>query len=393
LSGFGLATARRLADLGARHIVLVGRRGKAAPDAETILAAFAAQGVTARAEACDMADAEAAAALIRRVRESLPPLKGIIHAATVYDDRLLARLDAQSLKAVLSPKLSGAWHLHQATLDLPLEHFILYSSVSAALGNPGQANYVAANTGLEGLALLRRRMGLPASCVAWGPIGDAGYLASREAVKKNLEQHLGRAALTSAEALEQLGAILSADGYPRILANLDWGLAARILPDSAKSRFALVLRGANNEKNTMDSSEIQALLVGKSPDEITKIVRGLVIEEVAQVLSLGTGQIDPVRSLQSLGMDSLMAVELATGLEQRFGIRLPTMALQDAPTVDKVVGRITAGLAPGGDEDQDESVTGSVMSIMETARRHGEEISGQDAAAMAAKVRSVEEAS
>jgi acyl transferase domain-containing protein/NADPH:quinone reductase-like Zn-dependent oxidoreductase/acyl carrier protein len=396
LSGFGLATARRLADLGARHLVLVGRRGRGTPGAENILAAFAAQGVTACAEACDMTDAEAVAALIRRVRSSLPPLTGIVHAAAVYDDRLLARLDAQSLKAALSPKLFGAWHLHQATLDLPLEHFLLYSSVSAALGNPGQANYVAANTGLEGLALLRRRMGLPASCVAWGPIGDAGYLESREAVKKSLEQHLGRAALTSAEALEELGPILAGNGTPRILVNLDWGLAARILPDSTKSRFALVLRGANTEKNTLDSGDIHALLTGKSPDEITDIVRGLIIAEVAQVLSLGTGQIDPARTLQSLGMDSLMAVELAAGLEQRFGIRLPAMALQDAPTVDKVVGRITAGLAPGGDAEQDEGMIGSAMSVMnivETARRHGEEVSDQDAAAMAAAVWSVEKAS
>jgi len=386
LSGFGLATARRLADLGVRHLVLVSRRGKAAPGAEDIIAEFAARGVKVWAEACDMADAGAVAALIRRVRESMPPLKGIVHAAAVYDDRLLARLDAQSLETVLAPKLSGAWHLHQTTLDQPPEHFVLYSSVSAALGNPGQANYVAANTGLEGLALLRRSMGLPATCVAWGPIGDVGYLEQREVVKKSLESHLGRAALTSAEALEQLGAILADSNHIRILANLDWGVVSRTLPLAGQSRFALVLHGVNAVADTRDFDDIHALITGKTPAEITEIIRGLIIEEVAQVLSLGAGSIDSGRTLQSLGMDSLMAVELALGLEQRFGISLPAMTLQDAPTIDKVAARITARLAVGEHEAEADD-EGMARNIKETARKHGEKISDSDMADVVNKVR------
>ena len=122
----------------------------------------------------------------------MPPLRGIVHAAAVFDDRFLAKLDRESLEKVLAPKLSGAWHLHEATLGLPLTHFVLYSSISVALGNPGQGNYVAANAGLEGLARLRNGMGLPALCIAWGPVGDAGYLTRHESVKESLAQHIGK---------------------------------------------------------------------------------------------------------------------------------------------------------------------------------------------------------
>ena len=381
LSGFGLATARRLADLGARHLVLVSRRGDKTPGAEDIIAEFAALGVRACAKSCDMADAEEVAALVRRARETMPPLKGIVHAAAVYDDRILERLDAQSLEAALSPKLYGAWHLHQATINDPLEHFILYSSVSAALGNPGQANYVAANTGLEGLVLLRRRMGLPAACVAWGPIGDTGYLERRESVKKSLEQHLGRPALTSAEALERLGPILTGDGSPRILANLEWGAISRMLPRVEKTRFALVLRGASAAAVADDSLDIQAMIAGKTRDEITELARGLIIDEVARVLSLRAESIEPGRALQSLGMDSLMAVELALGLEQRFGIRLPAMMLQDAPTIDKIAARITARLTNGEDAEEDKAT----KSVKEIADIHGEAFTDNELAAITAQ--------
>lgn len=174
LSGFGLATARHLAERGVKHLVLAGRRGASAPDAEQILHAFTARGVNVRAEACDMADAEAVRGLINRIGVTMPPLKGVVHAAAVFDDRLLANIDTQSLAAVLAPKLSGAWHLHEATQGLPLTHFVLYSSISTALGNPRTGQLRCRQCRSEGLTRLRIGMGLPAVCIAWGPRGGCG---------------------------------------------------------------------------------------------------------------------------------------------------------------------------------------------------------------------------
>ena len=375
LSGFGLATARHLAERGVKHLVLAGRRGASAPDAEQILHAFTARGVNVRAEACDMADAEAVRGLINRIGVTMPPLKGVVHAAAVFDDRLLANIDTQSLAAVLAPKLSGAWHLHEATQGLPLTHFVLYSSISTALGNPGQGNYVAANAGLEGLTRLRIGMGLPAVCIAWGPIGDAGYLTRHDAVKKSLAQRLGRPPLTSGQAMQQLDVALSTNGQ-HIFANVDWSTALGMFPD-VPSRFALVTHSSEHRNETDSARDIQRLLAGKSPEEVMEAVRRLIVEEVAQVLGLGVEQVAPDRSVQSMGLDSLMAVELAVGLEQRVGVRLPVMMLQDSPSVEQITERVVARLSGTARDDQNDD-----SMLAELARRHVEEFNENEASAI-----------
>src|SRR5208282_19112 len=121
--------------------------------------------------ACDVADRTALEAVLQTVGRELPPLRGVLHAAMQLDDSLIANLDARRFSRVLAPKILGAQHLHELTLDHPLDHFILYSSVTTCIGNPGQANYVAANTYLEALVAWRRARGLTGTCVAWGPIG------------------------------------------------------------------------------------------------------------------------------------------------------------------------------------------------------------------------------
>lgn len=372
LSGFGLATARHLAERGVKHLVLVGRRGASTPGAERILQEFSVRGINARAEACDMSDAAAVRMLVARIAETMPPLRGIVHAAAVFDDRFLAKLDRRGLEKVLAPKLSGAWHLHEATLGLPLTHFVLYSSISVALGNPGQGNYVAANAGLEGLARLRNGMGLPALCIAWGPVGDAGYLTRHESVKESLAQHLGKTPLTSGEAMQALDAELPRGGV-HIRANVDWGTVLRVFPEGA-SRFSLVGGEEGQPERAESSEDIQHLLAGKSPEEVMEIVRRLITEEVAQVLALGVAQVAPDRSVQSMGLDSLMAVELAVGLEQRIGVRLPAMLLQDSPTVDQIAERVVARLAG---TDREEKADGAMLA--ELARRHAEDLTESEA--------------
>lgn len=253
-----------------------------------------------------------------------------------------------------------------------MTHFVLYSSISVALGNPGQGNYVAANAGLEGLARLRNGMGLPALCIAWGPVGDAGYLTRHESVKESLAQHLGKTPLTSGEAMQALDAELPRGGV-HIRANVDWGTVLRVFPEGA-SRFSLVGGEEGQPERAESSEDIQHLLAGKSPEEVMEIVRRLITEEVAQVLALGVAQVAPDRSVQSMGLDSLMAVELAVGLEQRIGVRLPAMLLQDSPTVDQIAERVVARLAG---TDREEKADGAMLA--ELARRHAEDLTESEA--------------
>jgi len=375
LAGFGLASARWLAEKGVGNLVLLGRRGPDTPGAAEAIAELNRQGVHTSAFHCDVTDPESLATVLAQVRDEMPPIKGILHAAMVIDDRLIANLDRASIDAVLRPKLLGAWHLHQASRDIPLDHFVLYSSVTTAIGNAGQANYVAANAGLEGLAEMRRRMGLPATCVAWGAIGDTGYLTRNTEVRDSLEQRLGKPPLSAEEALSHLDEVLSSTGESLTVAQFDWSVLSRLLPSSTSPRFELLNRELVHKGSAEDEIDFRALVLDKSPTEVAELVRALVTQEVAQILCIAPDRIDPARSLHDLGLDSLMAVELAVGLEQRMGIQLPVMMLNESPTTEKVTARILEKLLGDDDAPDQESTVDLVESM---AKQHGEEVSRED---------------
>lgn len=373
LSGFGLESARWLAGQGVRNLVLVGRRGTQTPGSQDAVNTLTAQGVRVFATACDVADAAALAALMQSLPEDLPALTGVLHAAATFDDRLLLNLDTQSMSSVLTAKLQGAWNLHLATATMPLKHFVLYSSITTAIGNPGQGNYVAANAGLEALAALRQRTGLPATCMAWGPIGDAGYLERNQAVKDGLAQRLGKPPVGAADALTELGQALRSDQAIVMPADFDWNVLARLLPSSTGSRFAMLNRLREESSSGADATDIGALLAGKTPQEAAAIISDMVTQEVAQVLCIPAAGIKPQASLHDLGMDSLMAVELALGLEQRFGIQLSVMMLNDAPSVSNVTARIVEKLVGGDSESEPPTQQESQLALVTAAlQQHGE---------------------
>ena len=374
ISGFGLESAHWLAQCGVGHLALVSRSGLNTPNAQEIIDAFKVQGIHARIFSCDLRDANAVVKLIDEIQQNMPPLQGIIHAAAVYDDTLIHNLDASRIDNVMQPKVIGAWNLHQATLNLPLEYFILYSSVTVSIGNPGQANYVSANAALEGLAKMRRQLGLPATCISWGPIADAGYLTRNAGVHDSLAQRMGKEPMSSKHALNELSFTLPND---TILANFDWNTLSKILPSSESSRFSLLNQGLKGGHAVGDETDFRTMILDKTPDEVTQLVRQYVTNEVAQILAISAERIEPLRSLHDMGLDSLMAVELALGLEQRIGVQLPVMMLNDSPTVEKVTGIIVQKVLTPTDEDMPmQDTTHSV--VQDLARQHGESVSEDD---------------
>lgn len=373
VSGFGLASAQWLASRGAGHLVLINRRGLVTPGAEAALESIRALGASVEVCACDITDKAALSELIVRIRTTRPPIKGVLHAAASFDDALITALNPDRLNTVLAPKVQGAWHLHELTKDLPLEHFILYSSVTTAIGNPAQANYVAANAALEGLARLRHRQGLPALAIGWGPIADAGYLTRNEAVKDSLAQRLGKAPLTASEALNQLDWLLKAKVPQITIANFDWASLVRVLPSANSPRFAELNRTQATASSSSDN--IQSLLQGKTSEEVEELIRVLVAEEVSRILSIAVDRIEANKSLHDLGMDSLMAVELALGLEQRFKLQLPAMMLNDSPTVQSLGARIGRLLGGDNEAEAQEANTAATEAIL---KQHGESITEQD---------------
>lgn len=349
LGGFGLALADWLVRRGARNLVLVGRSGASTPEAKEAMARLARLGVRVRAPACDAADPKALAAVIEDVRRTLPPLKGVIHAAMVLDDTLIESLDASRVEKVLRPKVDGAANLDRLTRGDRLDYFVLFSSATTVIGNPGQANYVAANAYLESLARKRRAERLPGLAIAWGALEDVGYLAREAAVREKLARKLGQAGITAAEALDALGRLLAeSDATDRVastivIAPIDWASARRELRLLGSPVFAQVISDA--DAGGADAGErvnLSAVVKGRDPRQAREAVAEILVGEVARILKLPAKEIGPQRPLAELGMDSLMGLELRMSIERRFGIELPLVAISDTTTLTSIAGTIVS---------------------------------------------------
>ncbi|MCB1619961.1 MAG: SDR family NAD(P)-dependent oxidoreductase [Thiothrix sp.] len=383
LSGFGLRTARWLADRGAGTLVLLSRGGLSTLEAHKAVSELKARGVRVEVFACDVADQAALAAVFARVQASLPPLRGIVHAAMVLEDAILRNMEPDSFQRVLAPKLQGGWNLHLLSRGLALDFFVLYSSVTTFLGNPGQANYVAANIALESLVRLRRQEGLAAAFAAWGPLDDTGYLARNSEIRDALQGRLGGHALTSARALAVLEQLILS-GHPGLaVVDLDWQVVQRVMPAARAPKYAELRRLVRGGDDGDQGEDIQTLIAGLAPEQVHALVTDMLIAEVGEILRLPREKLSPDKSVFDLGMDSLMGMELVMAIEERFGVRLPVMALTEGATVHRIAEKISAGLLQGSEA----VAAGSThQSVAEVARKHGTELSEEQLARLAVSV-------
>ncbi|MFJ8539706.1 SDR family NAD(P)-dependent oxidoreductase [Streptomyces sp. NPDC093591] len=324
LSGFGAATARRLADRGARHLALVSRRGADGPEATDVLSDLAALGVTVTPYAADVTDAAAMAEVIGRVDATGHRLTGVVHAAMTLDDVPLTELTDERIRAVLAPKMAGAAVLDSLTRDHDLRLFWLYSSFTAAVGNVKQSAYVAGNLFTEALARQRHDGARPAVAVAWGALGDCGHVA-REGLVPSMEA-LGTVPLGSCEALAALETLAASGACVAGVGRYDWARLRAFLPTLTTPRFAALLP-AEGDLGGHTRQDLVAALAGLGAEEALKAVSGTLAEYLAQILQTDAARLDPKLPLQDYGVDSLMAAELLTTLRQRLDVEIPPLEL------------------------------------------------------------------
>lgn len=342
LSGFGLEAAKWLGRQGARKLALLGRRGINTPGAREAIAALANAGIEAQAIAVDITDEPALAATLNTIRKQQGAIRGVVHAAVAMDDALLSQLDIDRFAAALAPKLGGADALDRLTRSDPIDLFLLFSSVTTPMGNPGQGNYVAANAAIEAIAERRHAEGLPGLAIQWGPIGDAGYLARENGVSDMLSRQIGSAHLTAAQALDRIPMLLESGLPVAGFATVRWAGLRKSLPLIRSSLFADMRLGTQYEAGDVDLRE---LLATCTPQEAREKATAMLIEEVARIMKLAPERIEAQRPLTELGMDSLMAVELRLAVEQRFGVTIPVLALSEGATLAIMAGRILRSLS------------------------------------------------
>ncbi|TDH57241.1 type I polyketide synthase [Mycobacterium eburneum] len=325
LGGIGQVVAGWLAEQGAQHLVLMGR-GSGAPSAAETLQALWAKGVEVVVAHGDVARADQLAAVLASIRASLPPLRGIVHAAGVLDDGILQRLDARRLAAVMAPKVEGAWNLHALTRDAELDFFVLFSSAASVLGSPGQAHYAAANAFLDALAWQRRAAGRPALSINWGPWAQVGMAAGTEQ-RRHLTGH-GFAAMAPADGARTLSHLLATSATQVAVLRMDWaqGRAGADLPLLA-DLLAAPEPTAGPDRRLTDA------LRGADRPERQRLLEPYLRDQVAAKLGLAAPRLDIALPLNQLGLDSLTAMELRRKVELDLGIALPVVKLLDGPSV------------------------------------------------------------
>ncbi|GAA3955139.1 type I polyketide synthase [Actinomadura viridis] len=323
--GIGLVTARLLAARGAGRIVLSGRSGPDA-DAEKVIARLREDGVDVGVVLGDIAEPGVAERLVRVACEGGARLRGVLHGAGAIDDRLIADLGAADLHRVWRAKVEGARRLSAATWDADLDWFVLHSSAAALLGSPGQAAYAAANAALDALAAYRRAHGRTGTTVNWGAWSQVGGAAGLDlAVIDPISPDEG------AEALE---ALLAFDRPAAGVLRFDPAAALGLFPEIRRiPYFAALTEGAGTGADPGDWPGVAAL-ADLDPAAARRAVAARVRFRIASVLGFDPERLDPAVPLTDLGLDSLVAVRIKSGVEHDLGLTVPASVLLQGASVN-----------------------------------------------------------
>ncbi|MEW2119927.1 type I polyketide synthase, partial [Streptomyces sp. NPDC005474] len=351
--GVGAQVARELAGQGAAHLLLLSRRGPAAPGAEELSAELTALGARVTVAACDVADRAELAAVVAAIPAE-EPLTTVVHAAGVLDDGTLDALDPARLATLMRVKVTAARALHEVTDGLGLTDFVMFSSFMGVLGSAGQGNYAAANAALDALVAERRAAGLPGTSVAWGAWAGGGMVDNGIADRL---RRLGISPMEPRAAVRAMTAALADRDELCVVADVDWqryreavGLRSTALLSGLAGAVA---PGARTPERAEQDGRVGGQLAGLPAAERARHITDLVRTHAATVLRHGAAtDIAPGRAFAELGFDSLTAVELRNRLGAATGLRLPTTLLFDHPTPQALAAHLLAELAPSGPDAQ-----------------------------------------
>lgn len=354
LGGVAAHVARAMVEGGARRLVLLGRTplperahwsalDPASAEGRRVAAvrALEALGASVHVAAVDVADkAQLQAFLTRYAAEAWPAIRGVVHAAGTFDNRLASQMDPQAFDAVLRPKLDGARWLDQLLPDLDL--FVTFSSTGALVAQAGQANYAAANAGLDALAHDRRARGLPALSIGWGVWAGTG-LVQDEAGAQNVAQmeRQGIRAFEPAKGAALFPWLCQRSEAHLMVLPMDWAVFAQARAGRAEAVYRDML--AALPAPSVGTAGLSEQLAVASPGERRRLMEGLVKDAVGAVLRIAPARLDPRKALGSMGLNSLMAMELRNRLEAATGRSLSATLAWNYPTVEALAAHLAGG--------------------------------------------------
>ncbi len=336
LGTLGLEVAQWLVEQGARNIILTSRRESSAK-AQKIIKNLTNKGANISVLLGDISKQQEIAKIIQKIKSSLPPLKGVIHAAGIIDDCLLQQLSWSGFVNVIAPKVNGGWYLHKLTQDIPLDFFVCFSSIASIIGSPGQGNYAAANAFMDALIHYRQSLLLPGLTINWGPWGKIG-MASR--LGDNYQTQMassGISFIAPEQGIKALNCLIS-KCEPQIgVFNIDWHQFKQQLPQNINMPLLeelISVKFIPTEERNSFLSELEKL----SATEREKKLNNYLQDCVAKVLGMKTNQIDVEQPLMSMGIDSLMAIEIRNQVQTDLEVDIPiTKFMEDVNLTTLVI--------------------------------------------------------
>ncbi|WP_083064839.1 sulfolipid-1 biosynthesis phthioceranic/hydroxyphthioceranic acid synthase [Mycobacterium arosiense] len=345
LGGIALFLAEKMAAAGCGRIVLSSRSRPTAKTLETI-ELIRAMGTDIEVECADITELDAATRLVAVATATGLPLRGVLHAAAVFENAMLDNITDGLVDRNWAPKVHGAWNLHRATAESTLDWFCLFSSAVGLVGSPGQAAYAAANSWLDAFARWRRAQGLPATAIGWAlwfEVGRAAqlrtetgeYVAPGQDGDGTAIAHWRDTAFTADDGAHAFESLLCHDrpysGYAS-LTGTPWFAAY-----AQRSRFAELFR--SKIQSSTDASELLEELAALPSEEWPTRLRRMVSDAVSRVLRR---TIDPDHPLSEYGLDSMGNLELRTRIEAETGVRVTT---NDITTIGGLAVRLCETLA------------------------------------------------
>jgi len=370
----GHIVARWMVARGARHVVLAGRKKEPEDFASTLDAAAVSY------ISCDVSRRDEVARLFDDIERSLPPLRGIVHAAGLLDDSILLHQDRERLERVMAPKIAGAWNLHRAcSTRMRLDFFVLFSSAASVLGSPGQGNYTAANAFLDALAWYRRGAGLPALSISWGPWSGGGLAANAGGLQRAvtaglrvISPRLGMALLDHIFCWPVPHVAAMAFDMPR------WRQARSFRLESP----LLSTLTAGGGAATTDGDGISAASIMALPDrDRVHVLEQYVAERLARVLRLPSAKVDTSEPVNRLGLDSLVAVELRNRIARDLGVDVPVLQLLSGVNISELAGYLVEQVQDAASATaRPQDSTGQIEQILQQM----DSLSDEEARALAA---------
>ena len=326
LGALGLHTAKWMVEKGARHLVLISRT-QPSKDKLTAISNLQQQGAEVVIAQGDVCNFEELSKVFEQVDSDLAPLKGIVHAAGVVGFQPMEQMELTQLEEVMAAKVIGGWILHQLTQDKELDFFVSFSSIAAVWGAAGQAHYAASNHFLDGLSHYRRAKGLASLSINWGPWSGGGMGGEQEL--KELSKR-GIKSLSPEEGIAALEQLWTSGNLQIAVANINWSLFKQLYEIGGRRLLLkeievepLENQPSSKLSNSQPNAEILQQIEASSPREREKLLITHLQREVTQVLGMRASQIDVQQPLNTMGLDSLMAVELRNRFQKDLGVDVP----------------------------------------------------------------------